>query len=131
VLVYAGATLVCLTALTTPALGFVSAIDSGQPDRRVAGEFRRSRESVRKGRIGMSDFRRAPLHEMTRDLAASARGDLPATLVIRGGTLVSVTSGEILPNMSVAVQGPRIAYVGSDASHTGMRPASSRPRGAT
>ncbi len=66
----------------------------------------------------MSDFRRAPLHEMTRGLAASARGDLPATLVIRCGTLVSVTSGEILPNMSVAVQGSRIAYVGHDASHT-------------
>ena len=66
----------------------------------------------------MSDFRRAPLHEMTRDLAATARGELPATLVIRGGTLVSVTSGEILPNMSVAAQGSRIAYVGLDASHT-------------
>jgi adenine deaminase len=66
----------------------------------------------------MSDFRRAPLHEMTRDLAATARGELPATLVVRGGTLVSVTSGEILPNMSVAVQGSRIAYVGLDASHT-------------
>ena len=66
----------------------------------------------------MSNFRRAPLHEMTRDLAATARGELPATLVVRGGTLVSVTSGEILPNTSVAVQGSRIAYVGPDASHT-------------
>jgi adenine deaminase len=66
----------------------------------------------------MSDFRRVPLHEMTRELAATARGELPATLVVRGGTLVSVTSGEILPNTSVAVQGPRIAYVGPDASHT-------------
>jgi adenine deaminase len=66
----------------------------------------------------MSSFRRTPLHEMTRELAATARGDLPATLVVRGGTLVSVTSGEILPNTSVAAQGPRVAYVGSDASHT-------------
>jgi adenine deaminase len=66
----------------------------------------------------MSEFRRTPLHEMTRELAATARGDLAATLVIRGGTLVSVTSGEILPNMSVAVQGPRVAYVGPDARHT-------------
>jgi len=66
----------------------------------------------------MPDFTRTPLHEMTRELAATARGDLPATLVVRGGTLVSVTSGEILPNMSVAAQGPRIAYVGPDASHT-------------
>jgi adenine deaminase len=66
----------------------------------------------------MPNFRRAPLHEMTRELAATARGELAATLVVRGGTLASVTSGEILPNMSVAVQGSRIAYVGPDASHT-------------
>jgi adenine deaminase len=66
----------------------------------------------------MEERRRRPLYEMTRDLAATARGDLPATLVVRGGTLVSVTSGEVLPNMSVAVQGSRIAYVGRDASHT-------------
>src|ERR687897_499973 len=66
----------------------------------------------------MPDFERTPLYEVTRELAASARGEIPATLVVRGGTLVSVTSGEILPNMSVAVQGSHIAYVGSDASHT-------------
>src|ERR687896_65383 len=66
----------------------------------------------------MEERRRRPLHEMTRDLAATARGDLPATLVVRGGAGVSVTSGEILPNMSVAVQGSRIAYVGPDANHT-------------
>src|ERR671916_3486399 len=79
---------------------------------------RRRRGPAREGRVEMSDFSRTPLHEMTRELAATARGDLPATLVVRGGTLVSVTSGEILPNMSVAVQGSRIAYVGLDASHT-------------
>lgn len=50
----------------------------------------------------MPDFERPPLHQMTRELAATAMGRLPATLVVRGGTLVSVTSGEILPNMSVA-----------------------------
>jgi adenine deaminase len=66
----------------------------------------------------MSDFRRTPLHEMTRELVATARGDLPATLVVCGGTLVSVTSGEILPRMSVAVRNSRVAYVGTDASHT-------------
>ena len=65
----------------------------------------------------MSDFRREPLHDMTRNLAATARGELPATLVVVGGALVSVTSGEILPNMSVAVQGSRVAYIGPDASH--------------
>ena len=62
--------------------------------------------------------RRRPLHEMTRELAATARGDRPASLVVRDGTLVSVTSGEILPNMSVAVQGSRVAYVGRDPTHT-------------
>jgi adenine deaminase len=66
----------------------------------------------------MPDFERTPLHQVTRELAATARGEIPATLVVRGGTLVSVTSGEILPNMSVAVRGSRIAYVGPDASHT-------------
>jgi adenine deaminase len=66
----------------------------------------------------MPDFERTPLHEMTRELAATARGEIPATLVVRGGTLVSVTSGEILPNISVAVRGSRIAYVGPDAGYT-------------
>lgn len=61
---------------------------------------------------------RRPLYEMTRELAATARGDEPASLVVRDGTLVSVTSGEILPRMSVAVQGSRIAYIGHDAAHT-------------
>ncbi len=63
-------------------------------------------------------YERTPLHETTRELAATARGEIPATLVIRGGTLLSVTSGEVLPNMSVAVRGSRIAYVGPDAGHT-------------
>jgi adenine deaminase len=61
---------------------------------------------------------RRPLHEVTRELAATARGEKPASLVIRSGKLVSVTSGEILPDMSVAVQGSRIAYIGRDAAHT-------------
>jgi len=58
------------------------------------------------------------LHETTRELAATARGESPATLVVRGGTLISVTSGEVLSNTSVAVCGSRIAYVGPDAGHT-------------
>ena len=100
---YTGATPVLLTTPTRPTQGFVSAIDPRQLDHRVTGAVRRSRESVRKGRVGMSDFRRAPLHEMTRDLAATARGHLHAALVVRGRTLVSVTSGEVLPIMGVAV----------------------------
>lgn len=62
-------------------------------------------------------FFRQSLADMVPQLVATARGDQPATLVIRNGNLVSVTSGEILPGFSVAVQGSRIAYVGKDASH--------------
>jgi len=62
-------------------------------------------------------FAREPLHEVARNLAATARGDSPATLIVRDGTLVSVTSGEILPRMSVAIRGSRIAYIGPDANH--------------
>jgi len=61
---------------------------------------------------------RRPLYEMTWRLAATARGEEPADLVVRNGTLVSVTSGEILPGMSVAIRGSRIAYIGVDAGHT-------------
>nr|WP_245252426.1 adenine deaminase [Paenibacillus sediminis] len=56
--------------------------------------------------------------ECVPELVATARGDKPATLVIAGGTLVNVISGELIPNMSIAIQGSRIAYVGKDVSHT-------------
>ena len=63
-------------------------------------------------------FQREALADVVPRLVATARGDEPADLVIRNGTLVSVTSGEILPGFSVAVRGSRIAYVGQDAPHT-------------
>ncbi|SET91875.1 adenine deaminase [Paenibacillus sp. NFR01] len=63
-------------------------------------------------------FARKPLADCIPELVATARGDQPATLVITGGKLVNVVSGEILDGMSVAVQGGRIAYVGKDVSHT-------------
>src|ERR687893_345000 len=66
----------------------------------------------------MEERRRIPLYEMTRDLAATARGDLPATLVVRGGTLVSVTSGEVLHKRRVAWQASGAGYVGRAASNT-------------
>lgn len=68
--------------------------------------------------MNKSSFERPLMADCVPDLVATARGDLPATLVIRGGTLVNVISGEILPEMSIAVQGARIAYVGKDVSHT-------------
>ena len=56
--------------------------------------------------------------QMTRALVDVAMGRLPADLVIRNGRWVCVQSGEILPDIDVAVKGERIAYVGDDASHT-------------
>ncbi|MFM9282472.1 adenine deaminase [Paenibacillus jiagnxiensis] len=66
----------------------------------------------------MSLFKRPALADCVPELVATARGDRPASLVIRGGTLVNVISGEMIPGMSIAVQGARIAYVGKDVSHT-------------
>ncbi|WP_340021939.1 adenine deaminase C-terminal domain-containing protein [Paenibacillus sp. FSL K6-1096] len=63
-------------------------------------------------------FARQPLADCVPELVATARGDRKASLVITGGKLVNVCSGEILDGMSVAVQGGRIAYVGKDVSHT-------------
>ncbi len=56
--------------------------------------------------------------QMTQALVDVAMGRLPADLVIRNGRWVCVQSGEILPDIDVAVKGERIAYVGNDASHT-------------
>ena len=63
-------------------------------------------------------FSRELLADVVPKLVATARGELPATLVIRNGKLVNVCSGEILDGISIAGQGSRIAYVGPDCSHT-------------
>ncbi len=62
--------------------------------------------------MNIQTHHREPLAEMVPRLVATARGELPATLVIRGGRLVNVCTGEINENVSVAAQGSRIAYVG-------------------
>lgn len=62
-------------------------------------------------------YKRMQIAEYVRDLAACARGDVPATLVIQNGTLVNVVSGEILSGMSIGIYRSRIAYVGMDATH--------------
>ncbi len=54
----------------------------------------------------------------TRALVACAMGRTPADIVIRDGRWVCVQSGEILAHTDIAILGHRIAYVGSDASHT-------------
>jgi adenine deaminase len=56
--------------------------------------------------------------KFTRTLVDVAMGRLPADLVIRNGSWVSVQSGEIIPGTDIAVKEGHIAYVGEDASHT-------------
>lgn len=53
-----------------------------------------------------------------RELVDCAMGRLPAHLLIRNGQWVCVQTGEIIPNIDVAMRAKRIAYVGEDASYT-------------
>tara|TARA_B100000780_G_scaffold201223_1_gene142665 strand:- start:406 stop:2196 length:1791 start_codon:yes stop_codon:yes gene_type:complete len=46
-----------------------------------------------------------------------AMGRTPADSVVRGGKWVNVYSGEIIPDIDIAIAAGRIAYVGPDASH--------------
>jgi adenine deaminase len=55
-----------------------------------------------------------------RRLTAVARGAAPADLVVRGGTLLNVYTGEIHP-ANVAIAGERIAYVGPRDDMVGPR----------
>jgi adenine deaminase len=55
---------------------------------------------------------------LTRTLVEVAMGRQAADLVIRNGRWVCVQSGEIIPNTNVAIKKGRIAYVGSDITHT-------------
>ncbi len=53
--------------------------------------------------------------EDLRALAAVARGDVAADLILEGGRVLNVYSGEVL-EANVAIAGGRIAYVGSRAT---------------
>ena len=53
-----------------------------------------------------------------KTLVRVALGREKADLVIRGGNLANVYTGELLEDYSVAIKGDRIAYVGQDADHT-------------
>jgi adenine deaminase len=55
---------------------------------------------------------------ISRSLVDVAMGRVPADLVIQNGSWVCVQSGEIIPNIDIAIKGQRIAYVGENASHT-------------
>ena len=54
---------------------------------------------------------------LTRSLVDVAMGRKPADMVIRKGCWVSVQSGEIIPDIDIAIVDGHIAYVGEDASH--------------
>ena len=51
-------------------------------------------------------------------LVRGALGEIKADLIIRGGKLVNVYSGEILDGMEIAILDGRICYVGRNAAHT-------------
>jgi len=63
----------------------------------------------------MADFLQPKNMEMLKRVSL---GEEKADLVISGGDLVNVYSGELLKNYSVAVKGSWIAYLGPDADHT-------------
>jgi len=58
------------------------------------------------------------LMKLSQQLVDVAMGRKTADLVIRNGRWVNVQSGEIIPQTDIAIIQERIAYVGSDASHT-------------
>ena len=60
---------------------------------------------------------RTKLEDVAKLLVDTAMGREKADLVIRGGNLVNVNSGELLENMDVAIKKGRIALIGK-ADHT-------------
>lgn len=56
--------------------------------------------------------------QITQSLVDVAMGRADADLVVQDGRWVCVQSGEVLPGISVAIKGGRIAFVGEDAGHT-------------
>jgi adenine deaminase len=51
-------------------------------------------------------------------LIRGAMGEIKADLIISGGKLINVYSGEILDGMEIAIVDGRICYVGASAKHT-------------
>lgn len=64
----------------------------------------------------INTFCASPLWECSQTLAAVAQGRKPAETVICNAKLINVCTGEILPDMDVAIAAGRIALVG-DAKH--------------
>ncbi|HHY92722.1 MAG TPA: hypothetical protein GX511_05225, partial [Firmicutes bacterium] len=55
----------------------------------------------------MYKVKRRPLAELTAELAAAAQGKVKADVVIQGGQVVNVFTGEILP-ADVAIRAGRV-----------------------
>jgi adenine deaminase len=55
--------------------------------------------------------------EQLARLIRGAMGEIKADLIVRGGKLVNVYSGEILDGMEIAVLDGRVCYVGPSAKH--------------
>ncbi len=53
-----------------------------------------------------------------RRLIQGAMGELKADLIVTGGKLINVYSGEILDGMEIAILDGRVCYVGPSAAHT-------------
>ena len=56
--------------------------------------------------------------ETAPELIATAMGRAKADMVIAKGRWVNVHSGEIIPDIDIAIKAGRFAYVGPDAAHT-------------
>jgi adenine deaminase len=52
-----------------------------------------------------------------RRLVQGALGEVKSELIVTGGKLINVYSGEILDGMEIAVLDGRICYVGPSAAH--------------
>ena len=59
-----------------------------------------------------------PTEKNTAELMQVALGRGKADLVVSGGQLLNVYTGELLEDVSVSIKGRWIAYVGKDADHT-------------
>ncbi|MCX8126666.1 MAG: adenine deaminase, partial [Dehalococcoidia bacterium] len=47
-----------------------------------------------------------------------ALGRAPADIVLVGGDLANVYTGEVVPDQDIAIKGDRIAFCGKNAAHT-------------
>lgn len=61
---------------------------------------------------------RSKLWEISKDLIATALGEVKADIVIKNGRLVNVYTGEILDGMNVAIKHDRVAHIGKKIEHT-------------